>query len=358
MTAIRLILIACLGFLAGCQALTGRGVTPTVVPPASTATAEQISGLEQRIRDLEQQLEHERELAARAAGSVYGAGAANGHNPDGLPKSLTAAQITEAESALPTPTAEQKAVKDAQNAKALAGQLSEVLAEMKVAGDENKKLRDDLASARLREADALRQLADQKAAGERERAEASRKLQEHLDKMTARIKAAEDEARNKVMIGQVESLNEWGAWLTGAGVLMLGIAGVFGGIAALRTVGPIAVLSVLAGLACFGLAQIVSQSWFKWAVLGVVGVGFAVCGWWVWKKHQAGVLKERLAQKADALTGTLKEIVPVLDEAYDGAEAQVKDLLDRTIFQRLKDAMTDDQRALVKSIRKGQQPTP
>lgn len=345
---LRAVIFACLLFVSGCKTTT----TPTAVtPPSGTATVGEITALNGRIAELETQLTKERDLAQRAAGSVYGAGAANAYNAPGLPKQTTAAQIDEAATALPVATPEQRAIKDAQNAKALAGQLDAVLAEMKVTGDDNKRLRDELAAARANEAEALRVLAQAKADGERERAEAAAKLQRVLDAQNDRIKKAEDEAKNQVRMAQVDALNKWGAGLAGAGILALGLAGVFGGIAALRVAGPIALLAILSGMACFGMAQIVGQWWFMWAVLAAVVACAVIVAWWVIKKHKAGVLAEATKAKADKATGLLRSVIPVLDSAYDEADAAAKELLDKTVFSRLSSVMDKDQKAEVHQIR-------
>lgn len=345
---LRPIIFAVLFCAAGCKTTT---LPTTVTPPAGTATAGELTALNGRIVELEGQLAKERDLSQRAAGSVYGASAANTYNPPGLPKQTTAAQIEEAATALPAATPEQRAAKDAQNAKALAGQLDAVLAEMRVTGDDNKRLRDELAAARAKEAEALRELAQAKADGERERAESAARLQRVLDAQNDRIKKAEDEAKNKVRMAQVDALNKWGAGLAGAGVLALGLAGVFGGIAALRVAGPIALLAILSGMACFGMAQIVGQWWFMWAVLAAVAACAVIVAWWVIKKHKAGLLAEATKAKADKATSLLHSIIPVLDSAYDEVNETAKELLDKTVFSRLSSVMDKDQKAEVHKIR-------
>jgi hypothetical protein len=213
-------------------------------------------------------------------------------------------------------------------------------------------LQASLSASQAKEAELARETAALTAAGVKERAEAAAKLQAQFDDMTARIQAAEDESRNKVALEQAKALNGWGAGLTGAAMLTLALCAVFGGIVALRAVGPFAAVVGLCGLACFGLAQVVSQWWFKWAVLGVVALVGAVIAWWVIKKYRASVLGEAASKKAAQLKSALTEIVPVLDDAYDNADAAGAKFMDEMIFAKLsKERMDESDKAVVHEIR-------
>lgn len=335
--------------LSSCE--TKNAVPRVVVTPTGQATEAQIAALKTAAAEEKARADQQADLAQRASGAVYGGQNANGHNPDGLPKEAVATNLEEAASALPPPTAEQKLQREKDNARILAGELAAVKAEKGQAISENLALRASLSATEKRAQDAETKAATAEAAAVRERAEAAAKLQAVLDSMTARITAAENEARNKAMLAQVSMFNEWGAWLTGAGVLALGLAGIFGGIAGLRTVGPIAALAVACGMACFGIAQIVGQPWFKWAVLGIVTVVLGVCAWWVVRKYKQGVLKEAAEAKVAKLSGALQQVVPVLDQAYDEASADVRDVLDKLIFSRLSSAMDKEQKATVHEVR-------
>ena len=328
------------------------GPAPRVVAtPTGQATEAQLAALKASAAESRARADQQADLAQRASGAVYGGQNANTHNADGLPKEAVATNLEEAASALPPPTADQKLQREKDNARILAGELAAVKAEKGQAISENLALRASLSATEKRAQDAEAKAVAAEAAAVKERAEAAAKLQAVLDSMTARITAAENEAKNKAMLAQVGMFNEWGAWLTGAGVLALGLAGIFGGIAGLRVVGPIAALAVACGMACFGIAQIVGQPWFKWAVLGIVSLVLGVCAWWVVKKYQQGVLKEAAEEKAAKVTGALKAVVPVMDHAYDEASADVRELLDKTIFSRLSSAMDKEQKATVHEIR-------
>lgn len=336
--------------LAGCDS-TPKPPPSVVVPAMGPKTDEQIAALKATTDALKSENAELRALSQNAAGSVFGAKDANQSNPDGLPKEATAAQLIEAESALPSPTAEQKLLKQQQNVDILTGQLAKVKAEMGQQISENERLKLSLSAAEQRAADAEKRELQATIAAEKERKEAAQKLQRIIDGYAKRLEDAEKAARDKVANEQAKEFTLWGRWLTGAAVLAAGLAGVFGGIAGLRTVGPLAGLALVCGLACFGLAQIVSQEWFKWAVLGLVALVFGFCAWWAISKYKQGVLKEKLEAKAAKATGLLKEIVPVLDDAYDNAAQQGKELMDLTIFSRLKDSLTKEQRAVIHEVR-------
>jgi len=338
------VLVLTILVLAGCK--TTPVVTPpvAVVAPTGPATSAQIIALEQQIAT-------QNDLLQRASGAVYGAKDANLHNPDGLPKDAVEAQLSEATSALPPPTTEQMLAKEQQNSRILAGELAAVKAEMGQAMDENKALRAQVVA----KADELAVL---KTAAEKERAEAAKKLQAQFDDFTKKVahanaaaaKAADD-ARNQVMLGQVAWLNRAAAACAGVAIVSIGLATVFGGIAGLRVVAPLAAICGIASLSCFGLAQIVGQWWFKWAILGSVGAMLGVCGWWVWAHYKDGTLKESAKAKSAKLQSALTTIIPVLDEAYDHAEDSVKAAMDKLIFSRLSAVMDKTDKATVHEVR-------
>lgn len=331
--------------LAGCWT-TDVPVKPpvVVVPPTGPATSAQIVALEE-------QLAQQRELTQRAAGAVFGASDANQHNPAGLPKDATDAQLQEAASALPTPTDAQRAEKANQNARILAGQLAAVKVEMGLKISENEALRQKLE-------DSDKRLAALTKAAEKERAEAATKLQEQFDKMTklitnanAAAKKAADDARNAVMLEQVKWLNRSAAACGALLILIVGVSSIFGGLPALRAVAPFAALLLIATLACAGLAQVVSLAWFKWAILGSVLALLAVAGWWAVSKYKQGTLKEAAEAKAAKLAAVTHSVIPVLDKAYEEASQDVREILDKTIFSRLSAQMDKAEKAAVHEIR-------
>lgn len=332
--------------LAGCNLFAPAPEKPpvAVVAPTGPATSAQIIALEE-------QLATSKSLLQRASGAVWGAQDANVHNPAGLPKAAVEAQLLEAAAALPEPSAEDKLEKANQNARILAGQLEQVKAEMGQKISENEALRASL-DAKAKELISLT------AAAEKERAEAAKKLQEQFDVFTKKIIAADaaaqkaaDDARNQVMRDQVAWLNRAAAACGALLILVVGLASVFGGIGALRSVAPFAALLFIATLTCAGLAQVIGAWWFKWAILGSTLLSLGVAGWWAYAKHRQGVLKEAAEAKAAKLQGVAKNVIPVLDRAYEEATQDVKELLDRTIFQPLSAQMDKAEKAAVHEIR-------
>ena len=134
-------------------------------------------------------------------------------------------------------------------------------------------------------------------------------------------------------------------------VLSFGLAAAFGGLASLRLVGPFSAILGLGALVCFGLAQVVGQWWFKWATVAGTLAVLGLCAWWVLKKQKEGTLKQKLEDRAASLQGLLTQVVPVLDKAYEHAEASGKELLDKTIFQPLSSTMNREEKALVHNLR-------
>lgn len=306
-----LVLFLAFFLLPGCK------TTPPSPPPANVPSA---AALDSAARDQQ----------SKAAAAVAAATTANEQNPAGPPQAAVRGELTVASAHLPAPTEADRAAALTRVNLALTGQLTAAQQQW---------------SAAVTAADALRaRVAELERTVAAERETAARELQRRLNE-------AEERTRNQVRTAQVAALNRWGAYLTGAAVLALGLAAVFGSFAGVRTVGPLAGLAFLAGLACFGIAQIVGQPWFMWAVLAVVALGFGLCAWWVVAKYRAGVLAEKLAARATKLNGALRSVVPVLDAAYDEADATARDLLDRTVFSRLSAAMDREQKQTVHEIR-------
>lgn len=307
-----LVLLLLVLLLAGCKS-----AHPPAPPPANVPSAPALDTAA-------------REQQSKAAAAVAAATTANEQNPPGAPQAAVRGELTVAAAHLPEPSAEDRAAALARANLALSGQLADAQQQW---------------TAAAAAADALRaRIAELERTVQAERDAAAREL-------ARRLSEAEERTRHQVRAAQVAALNRWGAYLTGAAVLALGLAGVFGSFAGLRTVGPLAGLAFLGGLACFGIAQIVGQPWFMWAVLGVVALGFGLCAWWVVAKYRAGTLAEKLASRATKLNGALRAVVPVLDQAYDEADATTRDLLDRTIFSRLSAAMDREQKQTVHEIR-------
>lgn len=171
------------------------------------------------------------------------------------------------------------------------------------------------------------------AAKQRDEAQANYIATAEANKVAAdnAVQQARNSQHNAVLGKQVLYLNI-------AGALCLAIFGVgagFGGLAGLRVVWPF----LLYALMCFGLAQIVSQWWFMWAVGGVFVVGLGVGVWWIYRHYKMGTLAADATKKLAQAQGTLQAVVPVLDKAYEDSAQDRKDVLDHLIFNRLSSAM-------------------
>jgi chemotaxis protein histidine kinase CheA len=184
-----------------------------------------------------------------------------------------------------------------------------------------------------------------------QQAQAAERYQADLASLQAKHAAQLEAARNEVMKDQVKWLNRVAAACAALAVGTVGLCIAFGGLAALRIAGPFAALCGFAALACFGLAQIVGAWWFKWAALGGCAIFAAGAAAWIWKHYRQGDLKAQAESKAASYGTALKQIVPVLDDAYEHAEASTKEALDKLIFSRLSSAMNAEDKATIHTIR-------
>lgn len=321
------LLIICL-ILAGCET----NPPSVVVTPTGPATAAQIAAQQATIDELKAKDAALTQASQNAAGGVWGGIEANTYNPDGLPKEAVAAQLAEAASALPEPTADQKLEKANQNARILAGELAAVKTEMGQAITENQALRAkvDAADARVAAAEAAQSKAE--AAAVREREQAAAKLQAQFASMTKQIQAAKDEARKAALQRLGYVLLGLGAILTLAGAA---IAFVTKGLEWERS----AIAATFGGL-CFSLYWSMNQWWFKWLVIGVVVLGVAAGVWWLIRERKITVRQN----EADEAEDTLKRVIAAVDKLGDGATvAQVK--------AAMGDLMNDNNKALVHELR-------
>jgi len=155
------------------------------------------------------------------------------------------------------------------------------------------------------------------------------------------------------LLGQIEKLQDqelrWQArGLTGLGialVLAFGVSVAFGGglMAAAKT-WPIAVM----GVGCLGLAQIVSHPWFMPTMAGLLALGFGYVIYYCYDKHRDGKLKTMIQRKA----AVLDKVVPVLDHARKHASKTMREVLDGGVFGQLSNLMSDDEKAVVKQVRR------
>lgn len=152
----------------------------------------------------------------------------------------------------------------------------------------------------------------------------------------ARVKALED-----------AELKAQAKTLRFAGLAALLVAGLLGYARQL----PLAAAAALGGLVCLGLAQLVSQPWFMPAVAVAVAVVLVAVGIAAFHAYRKGDLAKKTQNEAARLKSTLARIIPTLDAAYDGAEADVREVLDKTVFSSLSRVMNTDDKATVHELR-------
>ncbi len=188
-----------------------------------------------------------------------------------------------------------------------------------------------------------------KAEAERDRAELA--LIEAGRRGADALARAVDAERKGVLRSQVARLSWIGIGCVAAAAAAVGLGIAFGGIMALRRVGPASVGLGIVGMGCLGAAQIIGSRWFLPSV-GIAGAGclawFAV---WAWKHQKRGDLAQELAVRAGKVAAVAKTAVPVLDAAYDEADAGVRAWLDAKVFSRLGNLMDRDEKATVHAIR-------
>ena len=136
-----------------------------------------------------------------------------------------------------------------------------------------------------------------------------------------RLAQALDKERRGVLAGQVAKLSWIGIACCAGAAIALGAGIAIGGVAALRRVGPAAVVLGIVGLGCLGAAQIIGARWFL-PVVGACGGGavlwFAV---WAYRHQRRGDLAQELATRSGKVAAVAKTAVPVLDAAYEEADA-------------------------------------
>lgn len=158
-----------------------------------------------------------------------------------------------------------------------------------------------------------------------------------------RVKKAQDDAAQAVQSREVKGLLSAAALCLVVFVVAVG----FGGLAGLSKAWPLLLGSVLS----LGLAQVVSQWWFKWAVLVSCLVGVGVGIWWVIRHIREGNLKAAAEQQAARLTTATGILVPTLDDAYEKASQSEKEFMDKVIFDPLSSKMGPGTKSLIHTIR-------
>jgi cbb3-type cytochrome oxidase subunit 3 len=107
------------------------------------------------------------------------------------------------------------------------------------------------------------------------------------------------------------------------------------------------VLLGVGALLCFGAAQIVGRQWFLPALGVALLIAIAGLAVWLYRKASKGELDEAVASVA-------QHVVPVLDDAYDTASAEIKEWLDANVFDRLSSGMDKITKAAVHLVREEQ----
>lgn len=333
------IMLLILGGLLLCAACTHRPVPlpaapePIVVTPSPSAA---------------EKLAAEKQAAAlsKAAAAVAAAQVAGGQLAESNAAEAVNGELGVAASNLPPPTAGDRAEALARTNAALAGDLATARAGWDSARSEAARLQSELEGARL--------------AAERERAESAARMEAREREYAAKFAALEaaaqkarDEERTAVLRAQVAWLNRIGFICMAITIGALGLGLALGGVAALKRVGPLSVVSGVGAALCFGAAQIVGAWWFPWAVGLVVLAAIAWFSIWAWKHQRRGDLATELATRTAKVAAVAKTAVPVLDAAYDSASSEVKAWLDENIFSRLSSTMNREEKAAVHEIRAG-----
>ncbi len=208
-----------------------------------------------------------------------------------------------------------------------------------------------LASQARTNAAELTVLRQRAAQAERDRDAAQAALIRAGEQGAARLADALDKERRGVLRDQVRKLSWIGIGCCAGAALALGAGIALGGVAAIRRVGPAAVVLGVVGLGCLGAAQIIGARWFL-PVVGAAGGGavlwFSV---WAYRHQKRGDLAQELATRTGKVAAVAKTAVPVLDAAYDEADESVRAWLDEHVFARLSSAMDKEAKATVHAVR-------
>ena len=339
--ALMAIWLALVVLASGCQWI---GRTPAPGPVAATgpatpaATLTSAAGAASEARSLAAGAAAGRD--SRLAADVQAAGAALDAVPTRVPDARAAVAVAAGHLAgiVPDP-AEAASLASAERARGAgdaAGADAAILA---------------LASQARTDAAELVQLRQRAAQAEAQRDAAQAALIRAGEQGAARLAEALDKERRGVLRDQVRKLSWIGIACCAGAALALGAGIAIGGVAALRRVGPAAVALGVVGLGCLGAAQIIGARWFLPAV-GIAGGGavlwFAV---WAYRHQKRGDLAQEIAVRTGKVAAVARTAVPVLDAAYEEADAGVKAWLDEHVFARLSSAMGKEEKAAVHEVR-------
>ena len=198
--------------------------------------------------------------------------------------------------------------------------------------------------------------------------------QRAIDAAVARAKKAIYDRDNAVLKDQIAWCNKIGFSALGIAVALLAGAWFFGGgLLGLKKLGPVVALVGFVGVAALWLARILGNPWFMPVLTFLIlGVLTWIAVWMVRHYRQKDLAAEVQARTAK-LAAVAKDVVPVLDAAYengretvdqlaDRVKAKVKalradgiataqDVLDELVFDRISSKMDVTTKATVKEIR-------
>ncbi|OPZ55416.1 MAG: Chromosome partition protein Smc [bacterium ADurb.BinA028] len=205
---------------------------------------------------------------------------------------------------------------------------------------------------------------DLQAAFTKQAEELGRKQAIAVTEALRRAAEAEDKRKRAALLDQVGKLNWIGVIALIGSAVVLGIGWFAGGIVAIRKAAPVAIMLGAAGAWAFAAAQVIGHPYFLPIMGGLTLLALLLGGWWVRKHVQRGDLAEELKAKTEKLAAISKDVVPILDEAYEkgsatvaelakelGEKATVRDLLDRYIFDPLSSVMDRPTKNAVHEIR-------
>lgn len=329
--------------LSGCALITPKPIVPVVAPPVSPVVAAVAT-----VADSNAQLK------ASVAANVETARKSNAKQAVGPLTETVESELALAANRLNTTPDPAELLFGEQRARAIAeGKTDEA---RRMYADATKQASEEAKARATAEANLSQALTDAQLASAKftkDLAELNAQNAKTISDLNDQHQKEIEAAHNEVMQDQVKWLNRAGVSAAGLGIIVLGLAIGFGGIVGVKAIGPLAGLLVIGSLFCFGLAQIVGQWWFKWAILGSFLIIIVLVGIWVYNRYHAGTLAEDTKEKADKLLSVSKKVIPILDQAYDDADAQAKTLLDKLIFSKLGAKMDQKDKDTVLDLKKG-----
>ena len=255
-----------------------------------------------------------------------------------------------------------------------AGRAAEARANAEAAADQGRT--DAIRIAELQAiATSERARADAAVAAYAAQAEKNRiENQKAIDAAVAQAKQAIYDRDNAVLKDQIAWCNRIGFSALGIAVALLAGAWFFGGgLLGLKKLGPVVALVGFVGVAALWLARILGNPWFMPVLtLLILGVLTWIAVWMVHHYRQKDLAAEVQARTAK-LAAVAKDVVPVLDAAYENGretvdqlaervKAKVKalradgvattqDVLDELVFNPISSKMDATTKATVKEIR-------